>query len=41
LYASDYHENGQLMWTDEGLGYGFPVASTLRDLLVGDDARFF
>lgn len=41
LYASDYHEKGQLKWTDEGRGYGFPVASTLRDLLVGYDARFF
>src|SRR5581483_2774581 len=24
-----------------GKGYGFPVPMTLRELLVGDDARFF
>ncbi len=41
LYSSEYHENGQLSWNDEASGYGFPVVPTLRQMLVGDDARFF
>lgn len=37
LYTSNYHREGQLR--HEGLpgGYGFPVASNCRDLLVGYD----
>lgn len=37
LYTSEYHENGQLVWPMAGSGYGFPVPSTIRDLLVGED----
>ena len=39
IYCSSYHEAGQLRWTSSP-GYGFPVARNLRDLLVGDDARY-
>ncbi len=40
LYTSSYHEQGQLRWGEPGEGYGFPVAASIRDLLIGDDKRF-
>jgi len=41
IYASDHHASGNLMWEAPGRGYGFPVTSNLRDMLVGDDKTFF
>lgn len=41
LYFSDYHKSGQLSWGDDYKGYGFPVPKNARDLLFGDDARFY
>jgi hypothetical protein len=41
LYTSSYHAEGRLIFDKPGNGYGFPVVPTLRDRLVGDDARFF
>lgn len=41
LYASNYHKAGQLIWEKPGQGYGFPLPPTLRDLLQGDDAKYF
>lgn len=41
LYTSSYHRSGKLMFRELGNGYGFPVTNTLRDMLVGDDKRFF
>jgi hypothetical protein len=40
IYASDYHRSGQLMFEPGAPGYGFPVPRTMRDVLVGDDAKF-
>ena len=40
IYASRYHELGNLRWLATGQGYGFPVSHNARDLLVGDDTRF-
>jgi hypothetical protein len=40
IYASDHHASGKLMWLEPGKGYGFPVTSNFRDLLVGDDKKF-
>ena len=40
IYTSNYHKAGQLFWDKPGSGYGFPVAPTLRDLLIGDDTKF-
>lgn len=40
IYSSSYHKSGDLLWEAPGRGYGFPVAPTLRDLLVGDDAKY-
>jgi hypothetical protein len=40
IYASNYHTSGQLMWLEPNQGYGFPVPNTLRDMLIGDDARY-
>jgi hypothetical protein len=39
IYASPYHQSGKLFWERAGGGYGFPVVSSLRDLLVGDDVE--
>jgi hypothetical protein len=46
IYTSDFHKSGVLNWDNSKdskswKGYGFPVPVTLRDLLVGDDAKFF
>lgn len=41
IYTSDYHKDGRLSWGEPGRGYGFPVPHGIRDMLVGDDARFF
>ena len=41
LYTSAHHEAGALMFDKSGAGYGFPVPQTLRDLLIGDDAKYF
>jgi len=40
LYTSTYHKAGALFFNRPGSGYGFPVAQSLRDQLVGDDANF-
>jgi hypothetical protein len=41
LHARDYHKQGTLVLDEPGAGYGFPVATTLRDLLEGDDKVWF
>jgi hypothetical protein len=40
IYTSNYHKSGRLEFESFGKGYGFPVMSGLRDLLVGDDAKY-
>jgi len=40
IYCSDYHKTGRLQWDKPGSGYGFPVSTNIRNLLVGDDERF-
>lgn len=40
LYTSRHHEAGALTWLSPGAGYGVPVPQGLRDLMVGDDAKF-
>ena len=37
IYSSEYHREGRLRAYDGDEGYGFPVAASLRDLLVGVD----
>jgi hypothetical protein len=37
LYTSEYHRNAQISWLEAENGYGFPVPSNARDLLVGED----
>ena len=41
IYISEYHKSKLLRWEKPSQGYGFPVPNSLRDLLDGDDARFF
>jgi hypothetical protein len=38
IYTSTYHREGRLRVSEKERGYGFPVPSSLRDLLVGYDA---
>lgn len=40
LYSSSYHKSGRLMFEEPGDGYGFPVASSIRDLLIGHDRKY-
>jgi hypothetical protein len=39
--VSRHAKSGRLQWLEQGRGYGFPVPSGIRDLLVGDDKRYF
>jgi hypothetical protein len=39
IYTSNYHKSGNLMFEGPSRGYGFPVPSNLRDLLIGDDLK--
>jgi hypothetical protein len=41
LYSSPYHATGHLYFEKPGDGYGFPVPSNLRDLLIGQDRLSF
>ena len=41
LYTSAYHRDGQLRYSGQRGGYGFPVAPNCRSLLVGDDREHF
>jgi hypothetical protein len=41
LYTSDLHKSDALTWLSPSRGYGFPVPQNIRDLLVGDDKKFF
>lgn len=41
IYSSDHHVSGDLTWLARAKGYGFPVTSDLRDMLVGDDKKLF
>jgi hypothetical protein len=40
LYTSDHHKSGRLMFHEPGQGYGFPVAASIRDLLIGNDRKY-
>jgi len=40
IHNSTEHQSGRLWWHKELAGYGFPVPSTIRDLLKEDDRRF-
>ena len=39
LYTSPYHEAGELVWTELGKGYGFPLPPNVRHLAAGADRR--
>jgi hypothetical protein len=41
LYTSGHHKAGELSSGEGEGGYGFPVPANLRDLLTGDDAKYF
>lgn len=41
LYASAHHQAGRLSSGNSWHGYGFPVPNNIRDLLIGDDAKYF
>jgi hypothetical protein len=39
IYGSAEHLSGNLVWDEAYDGYGLPVPNSMRDLLLGDDAR--
>ncbi len=41
IYTSPHHDASLLSWFEPGQGYGFPVSNNIRDLLIGDDAKYF
>jgi len=41
LYASKEHASGKLVWQQPGNGYGFPILDDMRDVLQGDDKRYY
>ncbi len=41
LYASAANKSGLLTWSSHWKGFGFPVPHNARNMLVGDDAKFF
>lgn len=41
IYASHHHASGRLVWLAPGQGYGFPVSNNIRDVLIGDDAKYY
>jgi hypothetical protein len=41
LYASAAHKAELLNWSSDWKGFGFPVPYNAKDMLVGDDAKFF
>jgi hypothetical protein len=41
IYTSSYHKSGNLFCERFGDGYGFPVPNNMRDLLEGDDTKYF
>ena len=41
LYTSSYHRLVQIFFEMEGSGYGFPVPTNARDMLIGDDLAQF
>ncbi|MEP9368634.1 hypothetical protein [Xanthobacter sp. VNH20] len=40
IYTSSYHEAGQLHFRPDWKGYGFPVTHNIRDMLIGEDAKY-
>lgn len=41
MYLSRYHHEGTLSWMPGWTGYNLPIPKNGRDLLVGDDQRFY
>lgn len=41
IYTSSYHKSGQIEYWRDWKGYGFPVPAVIREMLVGDDAKYF
>ena len=41
LYMSRYHHEQKMWWIRPWVGYGFPMPKDARDLMIGDDARFY
>jgi hypothetical protein len=40
IHRTSYHEEGQLRAPTRESGYGFPIVSNCRDMLVGNDAKY-
>ena len=40
ICTSSYFEKQRIFWMDGYVGCGFPVPQNIRDVLIGDDAKF-
>lgn len=41
IYYSDHHKSGRLFLDSPGNGYGFPLPPCARDVMVGDDVKYY
>jgi hypothetical protein len=41
LYSSDYHRKRKMWWAKPIAGYGFPVPKGAREILIGEDQKYF
>jgi hypothetical protein len=41
LHFTSYHKERTMRWGEGWVGYGFAVDKEARDLLIGDDAKFY
>jgi hypothetical protein len=41
IYFSEYHKSGKLFWESRAKGYGFPVTPAMRDVVIGDDSKYY
>jgi len=41
IYMSKYHHEQTMWWMKPWVGYGFALPKGARDLMIGDDQRFF
>lgn len=41
LHMTSYHRERTMRWMEGWIGYGFALPKDARDLLIGDDAKYY
>lgn len=41
VHASSFHKQRKMSWMKPWVGYGFPMPKGARDVLIGDDQKFY